>query len=51
MKKCLLDSSFLIDLLNEIADGAEGPAFEWLKRNERTQLWVSPVMMSASLQS
>jgi hypothetical protein len=35
VKKFLLDSSFLIDLLNEIADDSKGPAFEWLERNEK----------------
>jgi predicted nucleic acid-binding protein len=50
MKKCLLDSSFLIDLLNEIADGVEGSAFEWLKRNERSQLWISPVTVAEVLE-
>ena len=50
MKKCLLDSSFLIDLLNEMADGVEGPAFEWLKHNERAQLWISPVTVAEVLE-
>jgi len=50
MKKCLLDSSFLIDLLNEIADGIEGRAFAWLKRNERSQLWISPVSVAEVLE-
>jgi predicted nucleic acid-binding protein len=50
MKKCLLDSSFLIDLLNEIAEGTEGPAFAWLKRNERSQLWISPVTVAEVLE-
>jgi predicted nucleic acid-binding protein len=42
-EQCLLDSSFVIDLLNEIADGEPGPAFEWLQANRRAQLWISPV--------
>jgi predicted nucleic acid-binding protein len=50
MKKCLLDSSFLIDLLNEIADGMEGSALKWLKRNERAQLWISPVTVAEVLE-
>jgi predicted nucleic acid-binding protein len=43
MKRCLLDSSFLIDLFNEYADGRIGPATTWLQRNPRAELWVSPV--------
>jgi predicted nucleic acid-binding protein len=50
MKKCLLDSSFLIDLLNEMAEGVEGPAFAWLKRNERAHLWISPVTVAEVLE-
>ena len=50
MKACLLDSSFLIDLLNEIADGREGPAFAWLKRNPRARLWISPVTVAEVLE-
>jgi len=33
MKKYLLDSSFVIDLLNEMADDEAGPALRWLKKN------------------
>lgn len=50
MKRFLLDSSFLIDLLNEIADDSKGSAFDWLKRNEKAQLWISPVTMAEVLE-
>lgn len=50
MKKYLLDSSFVIDLLNEIADAVEGPAFAWLKRNEKARLWVSPATVAEVLE-
>jgi hypothetical protein len=30
MRECLLDSSFVIDLLNEMAAGQTGPALRWL---------------------
>ena len=50
MRNCLLDSSFLIDLLNEMADAREGPAFSWLKRNEKSRLWISPVTMAEVLE-
>ena len=43
MKRCLLDSSFLIDLYNEHADRRPGPATNWLQSNPRAQLWISPV--------
>ncbi len=51
MKKYLLDSSFVIDLLNEMADNDdEGPAFQWLKRNRRAHLWISPVTLTEVLE-
>jgi predicted nucleic acid-binding protein len=50
VKKFLLDSSFLIDLLNEIADDSKGPAFEWLERNEKAQLWITPVTVAEVLE-
>jgi predicted nucleic acid-binding protein len=51
MKKYLLDSSFVIDLLNEIADGkVDGPALAWLKKNPRSRLWISPVTLAEVLE-
>ena len=50
MKKCLLDSSFLVDLLNEIADGVNGPALKWLQRNASARLWISPVTLAEVLE-
>jgi predicted nucleic acid-binding protein len=51
MSRYLLDSSFVIDLLNEIAEGdAHGAALTWLKRNRRAQLWVSPVTLAEVLE-
>jgi len=50
MKKHLLDSSFVIDLLNEIAEGVSGPAVTWLQRNPSAQLWISPVTMAEVLE-
>ena len=47
---CLLDSSFIIDLLNETADGAPGPAFEWLRRYPAASLWISPVTFAEVLE-
>jgi predicted nucleic acid-binding protein len=43
MKRCLLDSSFVIDLLNETAANEYGPARSWMRRNSHADLWVSPV--------
>ena len=42
MKRCLLDSSFLIDLLNETAVHETGPATVWLRRNADAQVWITP---------
>lgn len=50
MRKYLLDSSFLIDLLNEIADCREGPAHTWLQQHPRARLWISPVAMAEVLE-
>jgi predicted nucleic acid-binding protein len=51
MSRYLLDSSFVIDLLNEIADGeTEGPALSWLRRNRRAQVWISPVTLAEVLE-
>lgn len=49
-RHCLLDSSFVIDLLNETAVGAPGPAFEWLRKNRRARLWISPVTYAEVLE-
>jgi predicted nucleic acid-binding protein len=50
VKLCLLDSSFLIDLLNEIAAGEAGPALEWLRRNGSSDLWISPITLAEVLE-
>ena len=50
MKRCLLDSSFLIDLLNETAANRRGPARAWVARNPRADLWVSPVTYAEVLE-
>ncbi len=50
MKACLLDSSFIIDLLNEISANAPGAAHAWLKRNLTAQLWISPVTLAEVLE-
>jgi predicted nucleic acid-binding protein len=43
VSRFLLDSSFVIDLFNEVADGQVGPARRWVARNPRAELWISPV--------
>jgi predicted nucleic acid-binding protein len=50
VKICLLDSSFLIDLLNEIAAGDAGSAHRWLRRNAAAELWISPVTLAEVLE-
>ena len=46
MTRYLLDSSFVVDLLNEIADHDDGgAALQWLRRNRRAKLWISPVTL------
>jgi predicted nucleic acid-binding protein len=46
----LLDSSFVIDVLNEIAAGEVGPALQWLKANPRARLWISPITLAEVLE-
>lgn len=50
MRKCLLDSSFLIDLLNEMAADQPGPALSWLQGNAAARLWITPVTMAEVLE-
>lgn len=50
MKRCLLDSSFVIDYFNEIALRQAGPALAWLRRNRDAELWVSPVTFAEVLE-
>jgi predicted nucleic acid-binding protein len=50
MKHCLLDSSFIIDLLNEIAAGRTGAALGWLRSNGTAALWISPVTLAEVLE-
>jgi predicted nucleic acid-binding protein len=50
VKTCLLDSSFLIDLMNEIAAGDAGSAHRWLRRNAAAELWISPVTLAEVLE-
>ncbi|MFZ4765436.1 MAG: type II toxin-antitoxin system VapC family toxin [Roseimicrobium sp.] len=46
----LLDSSFVIDLLNEIASQRPGDACAWLRSNRRAKLWVSAVTVAEVLE-
>jgi predicted nucleic acid-binding protein len=50
VKTCLLDSSFFIDLLNEIAAGDASSAHRWLRRNASAELWISPVTLAEVLE-
>ena len=50
MKRCLLDSSFVIDLLNEVAANQHGPARAWAERNRGAELWISPVTSAEVLE-
>lgn len=50
MKRCLLDSSFIVDLLNEIAADSPGSALRWLERHPTARLWISPVTLAETLE-
>ncbi len=51
IRPCLLDSSFVIDLCDEVAAGVSGPAMRWLKQHPRAQLWISAVTCAEVLES
>jgi predicted nucleic acid-binding protein len=50
MKRCLLDSSFVIDLLTEMSEGEVGPAMRWSEDNRTASLWVSPITYAEVLE-
>ena len=50
MRRCLLDSSFVIDWVNEMAGGERGPALAWFTKNPRCELWGSPVTYAEVLE-
>jgi predicted nucleic acid-binding protein len=50
VRNCLLDSSFVIDLLEEIAEAREGHAVTWLRSNAKSRLWISPVTVAEVLE-
>lgn len=50
MKRCLLDSSFVIEFFNELADSRRGPARAWATRNPTAELWVSAVTYAEVLE-
>jgi len=50
VRRCLLDSSFVIDWVNELAAKERGPALAWFTRNPRCELWVSPVTYAEVLE-
>jgi len=50
VSRFLLDSSFVIDLLNEIAANQRGPARAWAARNPGAELWISPVTSAEVLE-
>jgi predicted nucleic acid-binding protein len=51
MKRYLLDSSFLIDLVNEADARRAGPAMAWMERKAKgCTLWISPVTVAEVLE-
>ena len=50
MRRCLLDSSFVIDWVNEMAAKERGPALAWFTKNPRCELWVTPVTYAEVLE-
>ena len=50
VSRFLLDSSFVIDLFNEVAANQRGPARAWAMRNSRAELWISPVTSAEVLE-
>lgn len=50
MKRYLLDSSFVIDFLDEVAGRVKGPAMVWLATHPGAELWISPVTFAEVLE-
>jgi predicted nucleic acid-binding protein len=50
VKRFLLDSSFVIDLLDDVSKGKLGSAAIWLGKNPHAQLWISPVTVAEVLE-
>jgi predicted nucleic acid-binding protein len=50
MRRCLLDSSFVIDWVNEAAAKERGPAVRWFEKNRQCDLWVSPITYAEVLE-
>ncbi len=50
VKRFLLDSSFVIDWVNEFAAKERGPAMAWFARNPKSDLWISPVTYAEVLE-
>jgi predicted nucleic acid-binding protein len=50
MRRCLLDSSFVIDWINEVTAKERGPAMAWFTKNPRCELWVSPITYAEVLE-
>lgn len=46
----LLDSSFVIDLINELADGTPGPAYRWMDKHRQSTFWISAVTYAEVLE-
>jgi len=50
MRSALLDTSFLIDLADEVAEGKEGPACRTLRRLAGARVYVSAVTVAELLE-
>jgi predicted nucleic acid-binding protein len=50
VKRCILDSSFVIDWVNEVASKERGPAAAWFAKNPRCEMWVTPVTYAEVLE-
>ncbi len=50
MTKFILDSSFVIDWLNELGGGRGGPAMAWLGKRRKARIWIAPVTLAEVLE-
>lgn len=50
MKSLLLDTSFVVDLFEEMGSGRRGPAMECLEAHRGDQLWISPVTYAEAME-
>ena len=50
VQQFILDSSFVIDWLNELGYARSGPALAWLQKRKEAKLWITPITLAEVLE-